>query len=328
MEGAAKIVEVSARTIQRWKANSAGEDGRCGPRTKARNAISKLERKRILEVVNRSEFRDLSPHQIVAVLADRDEYIASESTIYRVLREAKQLTHRGRSRERVKRPVPTHTANGPCQLWSWDITYLPTTIRGRFFYLYMFLDIWSRKIVGWEVHDREDDELSAALMLRMRTAIGPLTGLILHADNGGAMRGSTMVAKLQQLGVTPSFSRPRVSNDNPFSEALFRTVKYTPMWPDHPFDTIEEARAWVERFVTWYNGVHRHSALDYLTPNERHEGRGEAILARRRRVYERARAAHPDRWIGRVRRWSAPSEVTLNRPRLQPTKQDPGRTAA
>jgi putative transposase len=328
LEGAANIVGVSDRTLQRWKANLAGEDRRCGPRTKPENAMTELEREQILEVVNRLEFRDLSPHQIVAILADRDEYIGSESTIYRVLREAKQLAHRGRSRERVKRPVPTHTANGPRQLWSWDITYLPTTVRGRFFYLYMFLDIWSRKIVGWEVYEREDDKLSAGLMARMRTALGSLAGLILHADNGGAMRGSTMIAKLEQLGVTPSFSRPRVSNDNPFSEALFRTVKYTPMWPDRPFDTLDEARAWVERFVAWYNGTHRHSALDYLTPDERHEGRGDAILARRRRVYERARMAHPERWTGGVRRWSAPQEVNLNRPRLNRVEKDPTHAAA
>ena len=328
LEGAAEIVEVSVRTIERWKAVPGGEDRRSGPRKKPKNALTDAERATILEVVNQKEFCDKTPHEIVAILADKGKYVASESTIYRVPREEKQLGHRGRSVERVKRPVPTHTADGPMQLWSWDITYLPTTVRGRYFYLYMFLDIWSRKIVGWEVYDREDDELSAGLMARMRTALGSLSGLILHADNGGAMRGSTMVAKLESLGVAPSFSRPHVSNDNPFSESLFRTLKYVPMWPSRPFDTVDEARAWVARFVAWYNAEHRHSALDYLTPDERHEGRADAILKQRRRVYARARSAHPERWTGATRRWHVPDEVNLNRPRVTRPKEAPESKAA
>ena len=129
------------------------------------------------------------------------------------------------------------------------------------------------------------------------------------------MRGGMMLAKMQQLGVMPSFSRPRVSNDNPFSEAAFRTLKYVPFWPDKPFASLEAARAWVAHFVAWYNNEHRHSALDYLTPSERHEGRGDAILENRRTVYERARRARPARWPRGVRRWRADAEVSLNRPR-------------
>jgi putative transposase len=221
-----------------------------------------------------------------------------------------------------------HTATGPQQLVSWDITYLPTVIRGRYFFLYLFLDVWSRKIVGWQVHEREDDTLAAGLLARMAAMMGSLVGLVIHSDNGGPMRGAMMVAKMRELGVMPSFSRPRVSNDNPFSEAAFRTLKYVPFWPDKPFATLEAARAWVAHFVAWYNDEHRHSALDYLTPSERHDGGGEAILAHRRTVYEIARRARPTRWSRGIRRWRADAEVSLNRPRTGRRKENQGAALA
>ena len=168
---AAAEAGLTARTVQRWRANPSGEDRRHGPRSKPKNSLSGSERQRILDVVNRPDLRDHTPHEVVAILADRGEYIASESTIYRVLRAEKQLAHRGRSQPRTKRPVPQHEGDGPLQLWSWDITYLPTDVRGRFFFLYMFMDIWSRKVVGWEVHDREDDEHSAALLQRIENEV-------------------------------------------------------------------------------------------------------------------------------------------------------------
>ncbi len=315
MEGAAKEVGMDPRTIQRWRSRPGGEDRRCGPRHKPENALSRVEREKLLAVANSAEFRDRSPHQIVAILADRGEYLASEASFYRVLRAAKQLAHRGRARPRTPRPVPVHTARGPGQLVSWDITYLPTVIRGQYNFLYLFLDVWSRKIVGWAVHEKEDDTLAAGLLARIATTMGSVAGLVVHSDNGGPMRGAMMLAKMRELGVMPSFSRPSVSNDNPFSEAAFRTLKYVPFWPDRPFANLAAARAWVDRFVTWYNEEHRHSALDYLTPTERHEGLGDAILAARRTVYEKARRAHPARWSGAVRKWKADDLVALNRPR-------------
>jgi putative transposase len=316
VEGAAKEVGVDPRTLQRWEKRPDGDDRRCGPRHKPHNALSQKEREQVLAVANRAEFRDKSPHQIVAILADRGEYVASESSFYRVLREAKQLAHRGRARRPTRRPVPVHKATAPGHLVSWDITYLPTLVRGRYLYLYLFVDVWSRKVIGWQVHDSEHDALSAQLLDGMAKENGGLAGLVVHSDNGGPMRGATMLAKMRELGVMPSFSRPRVSNDNPFSESLFKTMKYAPFWPNAPFVDIEAARAWVARFVDWYNDEHRHSALDYLTPSERHAGRGDEILAHRRRVYERARAKHPDRWSRGVRRWRADAEVFLNRPRV------------
>jgi putative transposase len=316
VEGAAKEVGVDPRTVQRWKERPDGDDRRAGPRTKPDNALSRAEKEKMLAVANSAGLRDKSPHQIVAILADRGEYLASESSFYRVLREAKQLAHRGRTRPRTPRPIPVHTATGPQQLVSWDITYLPTVIRGQYYFLYLFLDVWSRKVVGWQVHEREDDTLAAGLLAQMAATMKGVAGLVIHSDNGGPMRGAMMLAKMRELGAMPSFSRPRVSNDNPFSEAAFRTLKYVPFWPDKPFASLEAARAWVAHFVAWYNDEHRHSALDYLTPSERHAGRGEEILAHRRAVYERARRARPTRWSRGIRRWHADAEVTLNRPRM------------
>ena len=181
-------------------------------------------------------------------------YLASESTIYRILREEKQLAHRGRSRPRAHRRPEALTASAPGQVWSWDITYLKSPIRGIFYYLYLIMDVWSRKIVGWEVHEQELAELAAPLVEQTCRKEGIERDLlILHADNGGPMKGGTMLSTLQRLGVAASFSRPQVSDDNPYSESLFKTMKYRPEYPEQPFDGIEDARRWVARFVDWYN---------------------------------------------------------------------------
>jgi len=154
-------------------------------------------------------------------------------------------------------------------------------VRGAFYYLSLVLDVWSRKIVAWEVHDREDDALSSQVIVKTAQSLGiDLAGLVLHSDNGGPMRGATMVTTLERLGILPSFSRPSVSDDNPYSEALFRTLKYWPEYPSRPFEGIEEARRWVEAFVRWYNTVHRHSAIRYVTPAERHTGAERRELER------------------------------------------------
>lgn len=302
---------VSARTIQRWKKPATAEDRRCGPRTKPANSISQAERKRILEVANSEEFRDLSPKQIVPRLADRGEYIASESTFYRVLRAENQLTHRGKARAPSARPRPDIEASAPNQVYSWDITYLRTTVRGAYYYLYLVVDVYSRRIVGWQVHDEESAELAAELMKRIVGEAGHPRGLKLHSDNGSPMKGSTLLATLQKLGVIPSFSRPRVSDDNPFSEALFRTLKYRPCFPEGPFASLEAARKWVVAFVAWYNGEHRHSGIKFVIPDERHFRRETDILEHRRRVYERARHRHPERWTGSIRDWSPAGPVRL-----------------
>lgn len=302
----------SSRSVRRWRSQGL-EDGRKGPRTRPPNALSAEERERLLEVANSPEFQDLSPWQIVPQLADRGIYLASEAWVYRVLREAEQLAHRQRSQPCTHQRPHEKVADAPCQVWSWDITYLRSPVRGVFFYLYLILDIWSRKIVGWTVHDREGDELAAELFLTTCATLNLAPeGLDLHADNGGPMKGATMLATLEKLRVRASFSRPRVSDDNPFSEALFRTIKYRPEFPEGPFASLEDARHWVEGFVHWYNTEHLHSEIAYLTPDDRHFGRDQEILANRHRVYTVARQQNPERWSTSTRNWEPAGTVSLN----------------
>jgi putative transposase len=309
---ACRVVGLSVRTVERWRAG-ADVDARHGPHHVPANALTRAERGGILRVVNSTTYGHLSPHQIVPLLADAGRYLASESTIYRILRAECLLAHRGRAKAPVRRPPRTHVATDPNQLWSWDITYLKTPVRGVFVYLYLMLDVWSRKIVGWAVHDSETAEHAAALFRDICDAqqLDP-RGIVLHADNGGPMKGATMVSTLQRLGVLASFSRPTVSNDNAYSESLFRPLKYCPAYPRHPFADLPAARAWVATFVTWYNTQHLHSAIRFVTPEDRHAGRDLALLVARRAVYARARRRHPARWSRYTRNWTPIPAVRLN----------------
>lgn len=319
-ERACLQVGLTERSMQRWRCADVGDDGRAGPRTTPANALSATERAHVLEVVNSPEYRDLPPKQVVPRLADAGHYVASESTIYRILRAEGQLAHRGRAKPRTIRKPDEHVATAANQVWSWDITYLLSSVRGRFFYLYLVEDVWSRRIVGFEVHADESMEASAALVRATCAAEGiDPKGLVLHSDNGGPMKGSTMLATLQHLGIVASFSRPSVSDDNPFIESLFRTLKYRPEYPRKPFDSLELARAWVTSFVAWYNAEHRHSGIRFVTPDQRHHGRENDVLANRVRVYERARRRHPCRWSRGARNWTPAPEVFLNPKRHQET---------
>lgn len=319
-ERACRQVGLTERCLQRWRRANVGDDRRAGPRTASANALSSAERAHVLEVVNSPEYRDLPPKQVVPRLADEGRYIGSEATIYRILRAEGQNAHRGRAKPRTVRKPDEHRATAPNQVWSWDITYLLSSLRGRFFYLYLIEDIWSRRIVGFEVHAEESMVASSELVLATCTAenVDP-EGLVLHSDNGGPMKGSTMLATLRHLGIVASFSRPSVSDDNPFIESLFRTLKYRPEYPHKPFDTLDEARAWVTAFVAWYNDEHRHSGIRFVTPNERHQGREKEVLANRARVYERARRRHPNRWSRGTRNWTPAPAVFLNPKREQET---------
>jgi transposase InsO family protein len=308
---ACAVVGISRRTLERWKATP--DDRRRGPRSAPANRLTDDERAAVLRVCNAPEYRDLSPNQIVPLLADKGIYIASERTIYRVLHAEGQMKHRSRARPRSVRKPKEHVAYAPNQVWSWDITYLRSTVRGAFFYLYLVVDIYSRKIVGWEVHEDERADLSAELLEHACAAEGVMPGaLALHADNGGPMKASTMLATLQRLGVAASFSRPGVSDDNPYSEALFRTLKYHRAFPTKPFADLASARRWVAGFVAWYNHEHLHSALRFVTPEARHRGLDKAILAARRAVYLAAQALAPERWSRDTRNWSRVGPVRLN----------------
>jgi putative transposase len=320
---ACEVLEIDMRTLQRWKKALQGAVGLADQRkvsTANRTSANKLsdeEREAILTVCNQVEYQSLPPSQIVPRLADGGEYIASESSFYRVLRDADRQHRRGRSNPPRTVPKPEgFLATRPNQVWSWDITFLASSMRGAFYRLYMVLDIFSRKIVAWEVHENESADHASVLIRKACLAEGVhQAGLVLHADNGGPMKGATMLATLQKLGVVPSFSRPSVSDDNPYSESLFRTLKYSPAHPSKPFESIEAARQWVHGFVHWYNDEHRHSAIRYVTPNQRHRGEDSDLLKQRKAVYEAARQLSPQRWSGQTRNWNPVEEVWLNPPK-------------
>jgi putative transposase len=257
--------------------------------------------------------------KIVPRLADQGRYLASEATFYRVLRASGQQHHRGRSLAAHKPARPTtHVATGARQVWSWDITYLPAPVRGQYYYLYLIEDIYSRKAVGWEVYEQESGEMATALLQRsvIREAC-VRQPLVLHSDNGAPMKSMTLLSKMYELGVTPSRSRPRVSNDNPYSESLFRTMKYCPYWPRDGFADLDAARVWVRSFIHWYNTEHRHSRIRFVTPAQRHQGQDITLLAKRHAVYQQARERHPERWAGDTRNWTPIGDVTLNPERLE-----------
>ena len=311
---ACRLLGISARTVERWRADPAASDRRCGPHRRPSNALSPAEEAQVVTVLTSSRYAGLSPKQLVPQLADEGLYLASESTMYRVQRRhGLRTTERTTARTHVARASTAHQASGPNQVWSWDITWLPTTVRGSYLYLYLIMDVWSPRVVGWRVAERESPDLAAAL-IRQTCSDGNVDprGLVLHSDNGTAMRGSTMISTLQWLGVLPSFSRPHVSDDNPYSEALFRTLKHTPAYPRPPFADLASANRWVARFVDCYNGRHRHSAIRYVTPDQRHHGRECAVLASRHALYERVRRANPERWSGSTRNWSSVGVVVLH----------------
>ena len=310
---ACEAVGVDERTLQRWQRPETAGDGRHGPLTAPQNSFTIVEREKVLETAASREFRDKSPRQIVPTLTDRGEYVASESTFYRILTAAKQLAHRGRTGPKTRHRPKALEANQPNQVYSWDITYLLSTLRGKYFYLYLFLDIFSRKIVGFRVHDCESMEFSSLLLAEICTQEKiDVAQLALHADNGGAMKGSTMLATMERLGVMPSFSRPSVSDDNPFSESLFKTLKYCPIFPTAPFESVESATAWVETFVCWYNDEHLHSGIKFVTPASRHRGDDVAILEKRKVVYAEAKEKNPSRWSKEPRNWDRIDSVKLN----------------
>ena len=311
---ACEVIGVSAKTLQRWSKADNDEDGRLTAVRTPLNKLTELECQRIIKLSNSPEYAHLPPNQIVPKLADQGIYLASESSFYRILKAHNQLAHRQTSRPATPRKRPRAlTATGPNQIYSWDITYLPTRVRGSFLYLYLVLDIYSRKIVGWQVHDEERSALAAELMVDIsaRENLKP-EQVTLHSDNGSPMKGATLLATLQELGIMPSFSRPSVSNDNPYSESLFRTLKYRPEYPEQAFMDIKSAREWVSGFVQWYNEEHRHSGINYVTPAERHKGLDKKILTHRKTVYLNAKAVNPTRWSGKIRSWEEIEKVYLN----------------
>lgn len=306
------LIGISQRTIERWKKHPLRKDQRQGPKT-WKHPLTPEEKDYMRVIANHPEYRNLSPNQFVPLLADKGIYIASERSFYRVLKEAKMNAHRGRSNPKRSRKPLNLIATRPNQVWSWDITYLPSPIKGEYFYLYLVMDVYSRAIVGWKIHSEQTANLSSALIDECckREKIKK-NQLALHSDNGGPMKGATMLATLQKLGVVASFNRPSVSSDNPFSESLFKTLKYVPSYPEKAFKSESDVTEWVTRFTGWYNFKHLHSEIRYTTPMSRHLGEDEAILEKRNEVYLKAKDANPNRWIRGTRNWNKIKEVSLN----------------
>ena len=312
---ACELVGISLRTYQRWnQGDILLEDQRIHNDAPVHNKLSEAVRQEILTVINKPEYSTLTPYQIVPTLLDIGQYIASESTFYRVMRAHKQLSHRGKEKVTQRKKPDTLKASKANEIYSWDITYLLSPIKGQYYYLYLVMDIYSRKIVGWQVHDCESSAHAADLIedIAYREKIDK-NQLVIHSDNGSPMKGATLRAKMIDLEIASSYSRPRVSNDNPYSESLFKTIKYHYSFPENPFANLSEARAWVEGFVSWYNEEHKHSAIRFVTPNQRHNGLDKALLENRKVIIEQAKRNHPERWNGRKTRNLTPIEdVYLN----------------
>lgn len=316
---ACETAGINVRTLQRWNIGPGllrGDGRPQAVRPTPAHALTEAERERLVRVANEPRFADMPPARIVPMLADEGVYLASESTFARVLRTQGQNAHRGRTKApQTSRPPTTHVASAPGQVWCWDMTYLPAEVGGRWFYLYLILDLYSRKIIGFEVHERDDAEHAAHLVKRTALAEGihaMATRPVLHGDNGATLKATTVLAMLHWLGVKPSYSRPRVSDDNAFAESLFRTAKYRPEFPAAGFADLDCARQWAVSFVRWYNHDHRHSGIGYVSPAQRHAGADHAILQRRHALYCQARENNPRRWSGNTRNWTPIGPVTLN----------------
>ena len=308
---ACALAGIDACTLRRWKAGDGLIQGDRRPdadRAIPSHALSEAERARIIEVANQPRFAETPPARIVPALADEGIYLASEASFHRVLRAHGQMNRRGRAQPpRTSRPPSTHIATRPGEVWCWDVTFLPAQIQGHWFYLYLILDLYSRKVVGFEVHDTDSAEHAVHLARRTALAEGVHTMWVrpvLHGDNGATLKATTVLAMLHWLGIKPSNSRPRVSDDNAFAEALFRTAKYRPEFPLKGFANLDAARQWAARFVQWYNHEHRHSGIRYVTPAQRHAGLDGRMLAARHALYQDARTRNPQRWSEQTRNWT------------------------
>jgi putative transposase len=286
------------------------------PRPSPPRKLATAERTAVLEVLHEPRFVDLAPAQVFAQLLDTDRFLCSQRTMYRILAENQQVRER---RDQLRHPhyaAPELLATAPNQVWSWDITKLLGPAKWTYFYLYVILDIFSRYVVGWMLAHHESAALATKLIEQSCRRQGITPGaLTLHADRGPSMTSKPVALLLSDLGVTKTHSRPYVSNDNPFSEAQFKTMKYRPDFPDR-FGSIQDSRGFGHVFFPWYNTEHRHSGLGMLTPHEVHYGLAEKRVAARARVLAAAFAAHPERFVaGQPRPPALPTEVWINKPK-------------
>jgi putative transposase len=300
---------------QRAATTPASTKGR-NPRLPHPRALTQEEKTRVLAVLNSQEYQDLSVPQVYASLLDHGEYLCSISTQYRILRENSQVRERRNQLRHPNYPKPVLKATGPNQVWTWDITKLLGPYRGDCFYLYAVLDMYSRYVVGWMVAERETGDLARVLVERTceQQKVKPYQ-LTLHADRGDAMTSKTLLEKMEDLNVRPSYSRPRISDDNPYSEAHFKTMKYRPDYPLH-FGSVEDARCWARGFFRWYNHEHYHSGIGLMQPAVIHHGLGEERWEERRGILSEFYRFHPERFVkGEPHSPFLPRAVWINPPR-------------
>ena len=286
------------------------------PRLRSHRALSPEEEQTIRELLNSERFVDQAPRTIYATLLDEGHHYCSWRTMYRILKQDAATQERRKQRRRPAYAAPELLANRPCQVWSWDITKLRGPQPGIWYSLYVVLDIFSRKIVGWRIETREDAELAEALVAESYTREGVQPHqLTLHADRGAAMTSKTLSELLIDLGVAQSHSRPTISDDNPYSESQFKTMKYGPSYPER-FASLQAARTWMRWFADWYNYDHKHSGIALLPPAVVHDGRAEEVLLKRQATLDSAYAAHPERFPrGRPQVGQLPKQVGINLPR-------------
>lgn len=269
------------------------------PRTKSPRALSDEEQKAVLDVLHSERFVDTAPATVVATLLDEGTYLCSTRTAYRILNGEGEIKERRRQARRPEYTKPELLASGPNQVWSWDITKLKGPAKWTYHYLYVMIDIYSRYVVGWMIAECESSNLAQLLIEESCEKQGVEPGqLIIHSDRGSPMIAKGTAQLMADLGITKSFSRPHVSDDNPFSEAHFKTLKYRPDFP-RQFGSIEDAKAHCRRFFNWYNNEHRHSGIAHLTPADVHFERAEGMVANRQLVLNKAYEAHPERFVAK-----------------------------
>lgn len=294
---ACEALGVSRATLYRHRQPPREPSSPPAPRPSPPRTLEGEERGQVLEVLHSERFVDVAPAEVVATLLDEGVYYCSARTMHRLLAAKGEAGERRAQRTHPARPAPILEATAPHQVWSWDITRLEGPRRGHGYALYVVLDIFSRYVVGWMVAECESAPLAARLLETcvQREGVKP-EQLTLHQDRGAPMTAKTFSQALVDLGVLASYSRPRVSNDNPFSESHFKTLKYMPTYPGR-FESLEEARAWCARFFEWYNHEHRHSGIAMLTPHDVHVGRAPEVLRVRQQAMDAAFARHPERFV-------------------------------
>lgn len=276
-----------------------------------------------MEVLNSERFCDQAPAQVWAIMLDEGTYLASVSTMYRLLADRAQVRERRRQARHPAQVKPELVATAPNQVWSWDITKLRGPHKWTWFHLYVILDVWSRFAVGWLVAPRESARLAEALIADAIYAEGVERGqLTIHADRGSSMTSRPVAQLLAELGVTRSHSRPRVSNDNPYSEAQFKTLKYAPTFPER-FASLAHARTFTDEFLDHYNHHHRHSGIGLMTPADVHFGNATEVIAQRQAVLDAAYLAHPERFNRPPRAPQLPEAAWINQPQEPPLEPTP-----